>query len=288
MYNLPHTDAIARVQIRYDGDVQSFTVNFVDTPPVRVIYNCFTDKLVFTDGNTTFTPRYPGRCSYAGGTILVSLNVRDYHRFIQAGLATRPYPNLSVYTNDKASEGEFPLQPILPESPLVATYIIRSPSRFSSAVSYTAPQLFREEGVLLFHFNTFVLLSSLDLSEQVWLGRRESRINYYGVTEINSNYSVSLKGAEILTTASDDLAISIALRLTSEQRLLMRERGICTGHSSDCKLLVGAKPDFVKSFSGFNVGRPTVRYGSLIPTIKPSESGSACTHKYIKLHSWFN
>ena len=181
--------------------------------------DCFAEKLVFTDGVTTFTPQYHGYCySYSLNMIGLELDPRDYLAFIQIGFAdTRDEPPaLFVYTTDTASEYGYPLEAISTDSPINCTYFISN-----YAFGWDDMEYFVEEGILLFHFSTFINVSSLNLT----VLELSPIYQYQGRS---SNNTLNVTTGKLLTQPVDGLAINVAIRLSASDRMFLKDNSICT------------------------------------------------------------
>ena len=242
------------VRIEYRADRQTIIVQFsefdIDNPFYyeydygyeflnRVIVDCFANKLVFTNGSVLFSPKYTGYCQASQPEwIAIELDRRDYFRFINNyGIATNTNLTLGLFTNNKATVGNFPLQPIPENSPLNVTSIISD--RYFYFDLYFA-DFFRGEGVLLLHFSTFVRLSSLNIS-LLTLG---------STRRIMQSSSHVLTGGDILTSAPTDIAIDVAIRLTNEDRVFMEENDICT---NDVNCYVHYESELVRSINQYQL-----------------------------------
>ena len=250
------TGVIDSIDIRYSTDDQSLYINFqsLEDNPFDYDYyyyyevnrgredvDCFADKLVFTDGINTFSPIYSGYCSsYSSQQVIVQLDSRDYLSFIQLGFATASdgiYPALSIYTNSKALEGNFTIEPITAENPINATYTVSSDN-----IGYDDIEYFVEDGILVFHFNTFIRFSSLNISV----------LEMSSALTRNENNTRRLTVSEtiILTEPVDDLAITIAIRIGASDKAFLEDKYICTNRTN---CVISWTPDLATSFNGHSV-----------------------------------
>ena len=230
--------------------------------------DCFADKLVFTDGVSTFSPIYNGYCySYSSQQVIVELDPRDFLSFIQLGFATAPdgvYPALNISTNSKALEGDFTIEPITAEDPINATYFV---SNYN--IGYDDIEYFVEDGILVFHFSTFIQFSSLNISvfeiSSEYLSLRNEE-NTRGITESE---------ATILTEPIYDLAITIAILLGASDRAFFEDNYICTNRTN---CIMYWTPDLATSFNGHSIYDN--HYGNGIYRVWPVNQGKCLLCKY--------
>lgn len=204
---------------------------------------CLANKLEFTDGITTFTPKHPGYChtyTYDPTQIVFNFDNRDLLHFILAGFASKPYPNLTMHTNNRSSEGNFPaIAPIPKDDPIIVSYA--ESMLFARFYRDRENEYFMSEGIMLVHFPTFIRLSSLNLS-QALVGTRGGSLTL--------NNSRTLADSEILTQDFNDLAITVALRLNSEVKIFFEKNGICTD-KTNCALFYNEQ--FARLYNGYPV-----------------------------------
>ena len=208
---------------------------------LRPDIDCFGNKLVFTDGTTTVSPEHPGFCSsYSDTSIVLRLDTRDLYVFVLAGfVVSMPiFPTVMVYTNDKAHEGNFPLQSIAANAPINFTYVeTYQEPLYISEISFDT-----EDGILLLHFTAFVRVSTFNLTDL-----RLATTSY----DLNVNNSHYLTGGDILSVSeTDDLAIDFAIQLLDSDRLELQRKGICVDYN-DCNF--HWPESFVESFSGVHI-----------------------------------
>ena len=267
------------VRIEYRGDSQTIIIQFSefdDYNPFyfeydygydylnREIVDCFANKLVFTNGSVSFSPKYTGSCkTYDPELIRIQLDQRDYFGFINIGFATIPNPSLGLFTrNEDTILGNFPIQPISENSPLNVTSTNSDDEFYFSFADF-----FLGEGVLLLHFSTFVRLSSLNIS---LLTLRSS-------SRIMQSPSRILTGGDILNSAPNDVTIDVAIRLTDEDRVFMEENDICT---NDDNCYVHFEPGFVHSFNQYQLRTYGTGHGTRnvfqTPKCKHCESYALC------------
>ena len=177
--------------------------------------DCFANKLVFTDGFTTFIPQYAGICNSfrVDPVIRVSLDTRDYYQYIMAGFATYPYPDLLMYTIEDSISGDFQIQPIAENE---AINVTENNDPFGY-IGFRDITLDVANGILLIHFNTFIQLPSLNLS-WIQLGASFNRL---------PENSFNLTGGRVLTMA-DQLSPDVVIQLSDGDRTQLENKGICS------------------------------------------------------------
>ena len=221
---------------------------------------CFAEKLVFTDGVTTFTPQYHGYCySYSINFVMLELDARDFLAFIQIGFAdAQDGPTaLFVYTIDTASEYGFPFEEITADSPLNCTYYISNNAFGLDDIIY-----FVEEGILLFHFQTFINASSLNLSVL------ELSSTYYN--QRTSNNTLNVTNGELLTQPANGLVIYAAVRLTTTDRMLLQDNDICINRTN---CIIYWSQDFAISYHGYPIQDNT--FGTSIYRVRMVAEGKS-------------
>ena len=204
---------------------------------------CFAEKLVFTDGVTTFTPQYHGYCySYVTNLVGVELDSRDFLAFIQIGFADThdQAPTLFMYTTDTASEYGFLIEAISADNALNCTYYIDNYGFEHNGVKFV------EEDILLFHFSTFINVSTLNLTA---IEFSNTRFSYFSFEQTPQN-TYSLTGGEVLTQPVDGLAINVAIRLTVTDRLFLEDNDICTSRTN-CR--IHWSKNLVMSYHGYSI-----------------------------------
>ena len=246
---LSTTDAITSIRIRERNEEARIWVTFSnlnDNPFIEdyteyyyysqnfmpANQDCFANKLVFTNGTTTFTPQHTGWCSSVSSTLIkVFFDTQDSYRFVLAGFADLPFTDLLVYTNENALTGNFPIQPIAQNEAISVTSDAET-----GLVGFFRPTLNIPNGVLLLQFTSFVQLSSLNL-QWVQLGRSYTR---------TPENSFNLTGGTILTTA-DQLSVDVPVQLTSGDRAKLENLNICV-QSQEC--LIFTSSGLAQSFDG--------------------------------------
>ena len=253
-----HTlDVISSIRIRERNDGERIWVTFsnlTDNPFIEdysgyyyysqnfmpANQDCFANKLVFTNGTTTFTPQHTGWCSSTSSSLItLFFDVQDSYQFVLSGFASFPFTDLLVYTNEKALTGNFPIQPIAQNEAISVTSDAET-----GPVGFLNPTLDIPNGVLLLQFTTFVQLSSLNL-QWVQLGRSYTR---------TPENSFNLTGGTILTTA-EQLSVDIPIQLTSEDRAKLENMSICT-LPQEC--IIFTSSGLAQAFDGRSVSN---RYG---------------------------
>ena len=249
------TDRIESIQIQYSTGQQTIRLMFSDLEnnPFSDSYyffhsidegvddedvQCFAEKLVFTDKVTTFTPRYHGYCySSSYKLIVLELDPRDFLAFIQIGFADTQDgpPAVFVYTIDTASEYGFPLEVITADDSLNCTYSI-----YNKAFGLNDLKYYVEEGILVFHFETFINASSFNLLVL------ELSSTYYDHQSPNNTFIVT--EGELLTQPVDGLMITAAVRLTTTDRMFLENNGICTNRTN---CIIYWSQDFAISYHGY-------------------------------------
>ena len=183
---------------------------------------CFAEKLVFTDGVTTITPQYHGHCySNSPSRIILELDPRDFLVYIQIwfGNAQDRPPALYMYTIETASEYGYPLETISADNSLDCITIISH-----SSVGVKNIEYFVEEGILVFHFSTFVNASSFNFTVlQLSSVYSNSR---------SPNNTLSLTGGELLTQPVDGLVNNAAIRIAAIDRMFLKDKTICTNRTN--------------------------------------------------------
>ena len=209
---------------------------------MQAIQDCFANKLVFTNGTTTFTPQHSGWCSSTPSSfITVFFDLQDFYQFVLTGFANHPFTDLFVYTNENALTGNFPIQPIARNEAINVTS-----DAGTGEVGLSSPTLDIPNGVLLLQFYNFIQLSSLNL-QWVQLGRSHKR---------TPENSFNLTGGTIITTA-DQLSVDVPVQLTSEDRAKLENLSICV-QPQEC--LIFTSSGLARAFDG----RP-VRYSCALP-----------------------
>ena len=221
---------------------------------------CFAEKLVFTDGVTTFTPQYHGRCySSSSSQIVMELDPRDFLVFIQIGFANTQDepPALYMYTIDTASEYGYLLETIAADNSLNCNYSISN-----SAFGWKGIKYFVEEGILAFHFSTFVNASSLN-----FMTLQLSSVYYYSQS---ANNTLNLTGGELLTQPVDGLVNNAVIRLAATDRMFLKNKIICTNRTN---CIISWSQNFALSYNGYPVQTNT--YGTSVYQVQMVAKGKS-------------
>ena len=223
---------------------------------------CFAEKLVFTDGVTTFTSQYHGHCySYSSSQVILELDPRDFLVFIRIGF-TNPQdepPALYMYTIDTASEYGYLLETITADNPLNCTYYISNSAFGLKDIDY-----FAKEGILVFHFSAFVNVSSFNFTVL-----QLSSVYYYSGIQ-SPNNTLSLTGGELLTQPVDGLVNNAVIRLPATDRMFLKNKTICTNRTN---CIVSWSQNFALSYNGYPIYANT--YGTPIYQIQMVAKGKS-------------
>ncbi len=159
--------------------------------------------------------------------------------FINATSTTTP---LEMYTADMFVV-PFNLR-IEPDDPIEFDVIVD----FNSYVGITDTDYWTDEGILLIHFSTFIVVATVNASK-LSLSR-----NYYQ----DANNTVIIKSGEIWNQ-SPSLARYVGIKLTLSDLALLASKGICTGSNKsfiqDCYL--GVQSGFAAAYHGASVSPST-------------------------------
>ena len=220
---------------------------------------CFAEKLVFTDGVTIFTPQYHGICySHSSSQVVLELDPRDFLVFIQIGFAnTREPPALYMYTVDTASEYGYPLETITADNPLNCTSVVSYSYVYWKDIEY-----FVEEGILVFHFSTFINASSLN-----FMALQLSSVFWFSWSP---NNTLSLSGGELLTQPVNGLVDNAVIRLVTTDRKSLKDKVICTNRTN---CMVYWSWDFGLSYDGYPI--QTATFGIYIYQIQMVSMGKS-------------
>ena len=229
---------------------------------------CFAEKLVFTDGVTTFTPQYHGHCySYFSSQVTLELDPRDFLVFIQIGFANAQDepPALYMYTIDKASEYGYPLETITADNSLNCNYSISNSAFGWRGIN----RYFVEEGILAFHFSTFVSASSLN-----FMALQLSSVYYHFQS---SNNTLNLTGGELLTQPVDGLVNNAVIRLVTTDRKSLKDKTICT-NSTNC--ILNWSQNLALSYNGYPIQSST--HGFFVYQVHMVAKGKSILNKIQK------
>ena len=214
--------------------------------PYDIDAPCFLNQLIFKNTNTseTFQADCPGSCiSYDDNRVDIIIDPRDYLRMVSVEFinatstdATSTNIGLEMYTSAEL-EAPFYVQ-IEPNDTFQCD--VRLNLGGSVGISYS-PDYWINEEIIIIHFTSLIDVATVNASK---LSLSRDYYDQYG------NNTVNITGGEILNE-SPGLALSVAIRLTSSDQVLLASKGICTAGRNfirDCYLTL--EEGFAASYYG--------------------------------------